>query len=596
MLPEPFEDELFYSVLARHADHMGLHETAAFNQLVFGTARLRPTIEIPPRLDLLLPRLLPGSPFTGAGIIANNSLIPYFTTFMPDTAIAQATKRVLRADMVPAFSQLGVKSITSALRLRLCDKCVDTDRQGSREPYWRRAHQLPGCVVCHAHASPLRNGPSVRGSESAGFVSVSRALSSGDVAADVRQVDHCDLATTVAEVSKAFLDRTDHSGGEERLALVYELIRRRGWRHGARLASRNLIDHATATYGPDILAIVDVHQDTYRPVAGGGVGTSTDWLATCLRVRSRIKHPLPYILLMAVAGVDAADLFGGRAAAAGRLGPETRGGPCGNVVCAKYDPPVPRPLPATGEGLVHVACPACGFAYRQSADCTSLKNRRITTYGHALDDAIRSECEVGDGTRPQLEQRLGLSIETIKARAQVLGVWHPRWGKQTEAHIKKKRQGQWTSRRGRSAKRYRRRWLGLVQRHPGLGRLALGRHDPITYAFLRTHDREWLDQVTPKVVRKPPPAPSSHEADGDLAAAIGVAADALFAAEPPVWVTKQAIARSMGKGNIRVSSTRMPRTAATLAARAETLARFTARRAEPRDEVERDDDQEGGEG
>lgn len=576
MLPDPHEDELFYSVLARHADHMGLHDTSAFNQLVFGTARLRPTIEIPPRLDLLLPRLLPGSPFTGPSVIANNSLVPYFTTFMSEAAIAEATERVMRADMVPASSQLGVTTITGALRLRLCEECVDADQRARREPYWRRAHQLPGCVVCHAHGSPLRDGPSVRSSESAGFVSVSRALDAGDVL-DLRRIDHLGLATTVAIISNAFLNRAVRSDGEERLALVYELIRERGWRHGARLAARNLVDHAVETYGPDILAIVDVHQDTYRPAGGGGAGKSTDWLATCLRVRSRIKHPLPYILLMAIAGVDAAALLDGRAAAAGRAGPVTRDGPCGNVVCSMYDPPVPRRLPSTGQGLVHVACPTCGFAYRQSADCTIPKNRRITTYGHVLDDAIRRECEVGDGTRPQLEQRLGLSIETIKARAQVLGVWHPRWGKQTEAHIKKKRQGQWTARRQRSAQRYRRKWLGLAQRHPGLGRVALGRHDPTTYSFLRTYDREWLDQVTPKVIRAPAPTPSSADADEHLAAAIDAAADALFAADPPVRVTKQAIARSMGKGVIRLNSTRMPRSAAALDERAESLAAFNAR-------------------
>lgn len=595
MLPEPYEDELFYSVLARHADHMGLHDTAAFNQLVFGTARLRPTIEIPPRLDLLLPRLLPGSPFNGPGIIANNSLVPYFTMFLSDRTIAEATQRALQADMVPAFSQLGVKTIISALRLRLCDKCLDADRKAAREPYWRRAHQLPGCAVCHVHGTPLRDGPSVRSSESAGFVSVSRAFDAGDIL-DQRTIDHLDLATAVATTSKAFLDRTDHSRGEERLALVYELIRDRGWRHGSRLAARDLIDHAVETYGPDILAHLDVHQDTYRPIAGSGSGTSTDWLATCLRVRSRIKHPLPYILLMAIAGVDAANLLDGRAEADGSAASATRDGPCGNVVCSMYDPPVPRPLPASGEGLVHVACPACGFAYRQSADCTSLKNRRITTYGHALDDAIRRECEVGDGTRPQLEQRLGLSVETIKARAQTLGVWHPRWGKQTAAFITKKRQSQWTARRQRSGKRYRRRWLELTQRHPGLGRLALGRHDPTTYAFLRTHDREWLDQVTPKVVRGPAPTPSPADADEHLANAINVAADALFAADPPVRVTKQAISRSMGKGVIRLNPTRMPRSAAALDERAESLAAFNARLAGHGDGAERVGDNGAGEG
>lgn len=592
MLPEPYDDELLYSVLARHADHMGSLGTAAFNQLVFGMERVRPIVELPPRLDLLIPRLLPGSPFNGPGIIAANTLVPYFTVFQPAATIESATAAILRSDLVPAFSQLSVTTLTSSLRIRLCDECVAADRRERRTPYWRRAHQLPGCLVCHSHRRPLRDGPSIRSSEAAGFVSVSRALASGDVAADVKCPPNLEFATSVALISQALLDRPGRLGGEERLARFYCLLRERGWSHGSRLAARELIDHAAEGYGPDILSLVDVHHNTYRPITGAdGPGRSTDWLAACLRVRSRTRHPLPYILLMAIAGVDAASLLAAGPCDASPDRTVSREGPCGNVVCPAYDPPVPRPLEGTGNAdMVLVTCPVCGFAYRQSPDATSRKRRRIVSYGHALDDAIRHECMVGDATKLQLEQRLGLSTETIKERALELGIWHPRWGDATKAFIEEKRKGQWSERRTRSAVRYRRKWLALTRRHPGQGRLKIGKLDPVTYAFLRTFDREWLDQTTPIAPRPRHPKRSTADADARFAAAIAAAADDLLTADPPVWVTRQAVARRLGKGAIRLDRDRMPVSAAKLAERTESLTEFSARRALARDAEVTDED------
>ena len=581
MLPTPYEDELFYSVVARFADRMGLLTPPAVAQLVFGLSRITPTVEIPPRLDRLIPRLLPHSPFTPDELIANHSLVPYFTAFMGEDRAEAARAAVLAADAIRAFARLGINAIQNPLTLRLCTGCVASDREEEREPYWRRRHQLPGVAVCAAHNLPLQEGVSVRGDEWAGFVSISRMSDAGMPTQPVAASAPRETLIAVATASAILLDRDCSLRGGDLASRFFRLLQTGDWQYGRRIASTKLMAVVTERLGADVLADIGVHHPRYNSRTDPSLrGRSTDWLAQCLRVRGSVSHPLPYLLLLLALDIDAASLLDedpGIGTAAERTPVLDK--PCGNPVCPDADLPVPRPLPGLAiEGMIVIRCETCGFAYRQSPNASLPRQKRIVDFGSVWDDALRHECENGDATKLEIQDRLGLDIYTIKRRALDLGLWHPRWGKQTRETTRERNEREWIAKREESRWRYRAKWMELAAHAPGAGRREIGRLDEVTYQFVRTHDADWLDKVTPLVARRQPGSSGRGESDAHLANLIRDAAEDIRAARPPKQVTRAAVARALGKTVLRLNAAKLPESVAALTAVAETPAEFAERR------------------
>ena len=589
MLPSSYHDEILYSVIARLGDHMDLRDAPSLNQFVFGLLRVRPTIEFPPRLDALIPRLLPGSSYTATTLVGDHSLFPYFSSFLDEKRARSAFNHVVAAQAVPAFSELCITSIQNHLRLRFCQECVHLDRSEGREPYWRRVHQMPTCVVCPDHGCMLREGISVRGSETVGFVSISRMLAEIPATQAIGADAPINLLLRLARSSRVLLHRRDPLRGADLMPVFFERLRVLGWTHGQRVASTKLMKHVRTRLGPNILARIGVNHSLYNSTTDPAAhGSSTDWLGRCFRIRERVRHPLPYLLTLASLDQDASDLLADAYAEPVPTTPQLFDRPCGNVVCPDYDPPVPRPLPsASGEGMFVVQCPTCGFTYRQSTLASVVNQKRIVDFGPIWDEALRRECEKGDANKHKLECRLGASTVTIKRRAIEVGVWHPRWGDQTRSYVEAIIDSKWEAKRERSRKEYRGKWLKLVEAHPEEGRRALGRLDEVTYAFLRSYDRAWLDKTTPFIPRGSGggSAPAADR-DAKLAALISVAADVIAGLAEPTWITRQAIARELGKAALKLNPDRMPLSVAALARCTETLAAFLKRRAR----MERADD------
>jgi hypothetical protein len=80
--PEPYEDELLFSVLARFAERMAY--PALYTPLVelFGVRHGIPAVELPNKLDQLVSALPPGSIHTAQTFIEKNTLLPLYAPFL----------------------------------------------------------------------------------------------------------------------------------------------------------------------------------------------------------------------------------------------------------------------------------------------------------------------------------------------------------------------------------------------------------------------------------------------------------------------------------------------------------------------------------
>ena len=154
--PTPYPDELLYSVVARYHIRSGNKSFLQTHQELFENTELQPDkIILPNNLNFLVSQLPVGSKLTVESLIKQNTLYPFFRSFLTPIEI-YSFKNLLREKSSISISQLA--KISDKERnsvLKLCPKCQQEDEQKYGEAYWHRQHQIPGILVCLKHQIAL---------------------------------------------------------------------------------------------------------------------------------------------------------------------------------------------------------------------------------------------------------------------------------------------------------------------------------------------------------------------------------------------------------------------------------------------------------
>lgn len=152
-LPEFYEDETFYSLVARYYLRSGLPSYKDVMEALYDNAyyrsdplfynKLRPEITDLIALNKPLKE-----------VIEKHTLFPYYARFLP----LERRKKALESleymtgqyhNLLPLSGQNTVQ------RLRYCPVCADKDRQRYGETYYHRIHQLWGVDICSIHGCLL---------------------------------------------------------------------------------------------------------------------------------------------------------------------------------------------------------------------------------------------------------------------------------------------------------------------------------------------------------------------------------------------------------------------------------------------------------
>lgn len=156
-VPSPHPGELGYSVIARYLRSWGgLDPVGLMTQLVGH----RPASNHPaciPGVRRVAQICLPGVVDPAGKFIFKHTLLPYYMAFESKKE-ASRWMEVLRTDDRACIGTLlrpTALRIGAPLGLRLCRTCFDVDLRSGREPFWRRAHQLPGVFHCTIHGERL---------------------------------------------------------------------------------------------------------------------------------------------------------------------------------------------------------------------------------------------------------------------------------------------------------------------------------------------------------------------------------------------------------------------------------------------------------
>jgi hypothetical protein len=155
--PDPYPDELLYSVWARFSDQMLYPNRAMVTQALFGKSSYNALVDWSCSLDYVISQLPRGHCYTADRLIYDHTLFPYYAPFLPEDRRDRIYRQMRSGDGTGLTARLGL--LTSHIPpyrwLRYCPECVKSDRDRFGETYWHRLHQAPGVAVCPVHATIL---------------------------------------------------------------------------------------------------------------------------------------------------------------------------------------------------------------------------------------------------------------------------------------------------------------------------------------------------------------------------------------------------------------------------------------------------------
>lgn len=417
--PEILPDELLYSVLARYHRHNGSdgpHRTA---RALFGRAYAVASYDLPGHLDELAGRIDQRRGLTPNRLLDETTLFPYYAAFQPEQ-VRRQLGLALRFGAATVHTRIGITgfAVPRLSTLRFCPSCFVEmmDRHG--EAYWRRAHQLPGVLVCPDHGRPLQESAAVlpRASRHRFIAADERSCPPGaPTVFSARATPVLDNLVYVARACSELLKPRSSPCELRDLVLEYRgRFVQAGLMRSAGLVDQEILETLFRKHwGAALAELPGVLKD----------GSPGFWLAAIACQRRRSFHPLCHVLLRGF--LDRLPESGrmsrySRAVAAFGSGPW----PCRNPLSAHSGQAVADRLGFrcfNGRYTGTITC-RCGYAYtRAVCEDGGLGPPRFRCYGPLLKPVL--ERLVGTGASLNAAAReLGLRSHTVKREAAILGL------------------------------------------------------------------------------------------------------------------------------------------------------------------------------
>lgn len=156
--PTRYDDELLFSVISRYKEIGGFTDKQAFMQSLYNKRKTTYSVQLPIQMQDLVNNLPPYTLLTANKLIEENTLAPYYTSFMSEEQTMNIYWAMIGDNSKSIDAMLGTLSWnpTSYKYLRYCSKCLEEDFERYGESYWRRLHQVTGVLICDKHHMPLQ--------------------------------------------------------------------------------------------------------------------------------------------------------------------------------------------------------------------------------------------------------------------------------------------------------------------------------------------------------------------------------------------------------------------------------------------------------
>lgn len=489
------EDELLYSALARSGDVLPPRALRDLLEAAFGGNTMTATIDLPSHLDAVGSRLLCmlGHDAPGRTLLTNHTLFPYYA-FSAKPEVIRRAAALMRGDggsIVHGLLGVRASRVPTPSRLRYCPRCVELDRQARGCAWWHRTHQLPGVLVCPAHAVPLLNSNHLTSGarNRLAFHSLEHSMTADDRPCSPTILGERDMACALAIADRSMQllaePPTDGIGvGIDALWCARKAaLQMCGFRSGShRIAVSRFRATLIDTLGTNILKLVGCLPN---------YASADDWVVRMARPPRRSAHPLYHVL------VDI--LLGWLSGEGSKL--------------------ISAASPSASDDNQHFAASPAIVVIENSAAVSKARDARLISLIGDSDLSLRA-----------IARELGIDPLTVQRHAHRLGVWRDSWSHRDRIAPASKA----VRNQAKALGDARSRWLTFGAIRPALGRTAMRARDPAAFALLYRRDRKWLER------NSPPPIPAQTVRSGvDWVARDAQVAAELEAAATELFVSSQ---------------------------------------------------------
>ncbi len=574
--PTPYPDELLYSVLARYYAWSANVSPKVALQELFGRTTAIATFDLPSQLENLVENLPFGSKHTVESLIRQHTLYPLYAPFLaPDRskAVFDSMRGHFSGD-IHTRTGIMASSVPQINFFRFCPVCLREDTERHGEPYWHRAHQIAGVLVCPIHQVRLQN---------------SRVKIQGDNRHEFYAADaeNCIFKPAIVNYTKATLDKlaflaydvslilkqsfSPKSGDWFRKKYQSLLIDRGLATASGRVHQKELMNQFVNFYGNDFLQLVHSEID-FR--------NENNWLSSIVRKHRKVFHPIRHLLIIRFLVKDVATFFDDvkddKPFGAGAW-------TCFNGASKHYLEKVITSVSVSyshdAKKLIGTFSCFCGFVY-STGDVSipysdKLSFGKIKSFGKIWERKLKKLLGERRVSLRESARQLKVDTKTVIRHAERLKL----------IAVKQKDTGEIQSDSRESEnnanENSRAIWLKARKDYPALSKTALRKKFPSDFIRLYRNDRKWLERNSPK--RKQLIVENKRvnwaERDGLILISVQNTVRILQQQTPPVRITIGSVGKILGlRALLEKHLIKLPNTKAFLLSQIESVEQFQIRR------------------
>ena len=154
--PQPYPDELFYSIIARYSKRTPETNDTNVIQSLFEKKMSNLGKSIPYGISTILEQLKVFEFPSENEMIKNHTLFYYYINFISTVLKNEKYEMLLYGSIKREQKALnGMTLYYSHKNFRFCPTCTDEDIEKYGETYWRTSFQIPTVYICQKHKTLL---------------------------------------------------------------------------------------------------------------------------------------------------------------------------------------------------------------------------------------------------------------------------------------------------------------------------------------------------------------------------------------------------------------------------------------------------------
>lgn len=298
--PTPYEDELYYSIIARYHIHVGNLSRKQTNKELFGK-KVNINLELPMGLAHLVSKVsIFSKEYTKEYFINHHTVIPFVKPFKSEEWNEKIYKNDYKSLNIFLFSYSKC-NVKNKKYLYYCSECLKEQLDSNGEGFWNRIHQIPGIFVCTRHKISLIEY-SLKTSEM-GFINYS-IPTINDIREPFKKYSEelmkylIDLAEDVEYIIRMNYDSFSE---EYYMRKFVDLLGKKGFAYPIKKRREYLQKLIIKYYPTNFLELLDSFFE---------ISDKSSWVPSLINIEeSRVLHPIRHLLLMRLLSGSAKSFF-----------------------------------------------------------------------------------------------------------------------------------------------------------------------------------------------------------------------------------------------------------------------------------------------